>query len=251
MAASATSAVDKALDLVEAVTRSPHPPRLSELADGLGLHRATAYRVLVDLGRRGWVLRLGDRYLPGPVLLQLTAGAAARSLAALARPVLEDLSARTGLMVNLQVPAGDRSRVVDVVRPDRLAMLSDLRDELLPLHRFAGPLALVAALGEAEREPFLRAAEAQGHPLDGPGGLRAELARTARTGHAVQRERAQQLVASASRALTAPGGAPVCALTLVGPSAEFADPRLAGLLRELDRGAEELRRVLGAIGGTP
>ena len=94
MPASATSAVDKALDLIETVASSDQPLRLSEIADRLGLHRATAYRVLVDLTRRGWVMRVGDHYLPGTAILRLSHRAAANSLAGLARPVLEGLSPR-------------------------------------------------------------------------------------------------------------------------------------------------------------
>jgi DNA-binding IclR family transcriptional regulator len=243
--ASATSAVDKALDLIEAVAGSDRPLRLTELAERLGMHRATASRVLAALVRRGWVLRLGDHYLPGAAVLRLSRTAAAVSLAGIARPVLEALSARTAMMVNLQTLAADRARVVDVVRPERLAMISDLRDELLPVHRFSGPLALVAALDAEARAPYLRPAEADGRPLDGPDGLRAALDRTARTGFALQRGRIQQLVGSLSRAvLPAEGAPPVCALTLVGPAAEFGDERLPDLERELRLAAAELRGVL-------
>ena len=70
MPGSASSAVDKALDLLEAIADSDRPQRLSELAARVGLHRATAHRVLVDLVARGWVLRAGDHYLPGPAQLQ-------------------------------------------------------------------------------------------------------------------------------------------------------------------------------------
>ncbi|WP_063774275.1 IclR family transcriptional regulator [Streptacidiphilus rugosus] len=247
MPASATSAVDKALDLIETVAGSDRPLRLTEIAERLGMHRATAYRVLQDLVRRGWVLRLGDHYLPGTAILRLSGAAAVNSLTGVARPVLEALAAETGMMVNLQVPAEDRARVVDVVRPDRLAMISDLRDELLPVHRFAGPLALVAALDPEARAPYLRPAMAEGHPLTGPDGLLADLDRTARTGFAVQRGRNQQLIASVSRAVTTTGStagstAPVCALTLVGPVAEFDGEGLTTL-------EDHLRAAVDRLGG--
>ncbi|MFD1275133.1 helix-turn-helix domain-containing protein [Streptomyces kaempferi] len=133
------TAVDKALDLVEAVARSPQPPRLTDLAEAVDLHRATAYRILLDLVRRGWVLRAGDRYLPGTAVLQLSAAATRHSLVALARPVLLGLSEATEMMVNLQVLEEDRSRVIDVVRPERLGMITRLLGEALPVHRFAAP----------------------------------------------------------------------------------------------------------------
>ncbi|MEW1861736.1 helix-turn-helix domain-containing protein [Streptomyces sp. NPDC088194] len=249
MPASGNSAVDKALDLVEAVARSGRPLRLSEIADPLGLQRPTAHRVLADLVRRGWVMRIGDRYLPGTVVLQLSRATAAHSLVGIARPVLERLSAATATMVNLQVPEEDRSRVVDVVRPARLEMISDLRDELLPVHRFAGPLALVAAMDERTRAPYLAAAAAAGHPLEGPDGLLADLDHTARTGWGVQIGRTQRMVASVSRAVLTPDGRPLCALTLVGPTPEFEEPNLSRLRDELRAAVEELAAALGVPGG--
>lgn len=236
------SAVDKALDLVEAVSRAPHPVRLTDLAAEVGLHRATAYRILLDLVRRGWVLRAGDRYLPGAAVLRMSASAAGNSLTALARPVLERLSAATAMMVNLQVLEEGGGRVVDVVRPERLGMISHLRGELLPVGRFAGPLALVAALEPEARGRWWGAA-----PEDGTD-LTRELAEVARTGVAVERGRNDKLVASVSRAVVPAPGAPVCALTVVGPDTEFDGPRLALVERELRAAADELAAALTADG---
>ncbi|SEL47214.1 IclR family transcriptional regulator [Streptacidiphilus jiangxiensis] len=248
MPASSSSAVDKALDLIEAVAGSDRPLRLAEIADRVGLHRGTAYRVLVDLVRRGWVMRVGDHYLPGTAVLRLSRSAAATSLAGVSRPVLEELAQGTGMMVNLQVLAADRARVVDVVRPNRLEMISDLRDELLPVHRFAGPLALVAALAPEARAPYLGPARADGYQMEGPDGLLDALDRAAATGFAVQRGRAERLIASVGRAVRpTPDAPPVCAITLVGPVGEFDDEGLTALERRLreatDRLGDELLRL--------
>ncbi|MGW4906111.1 IclR family transcriptional regulator [Streptomyces sp. NPDC004270] len=234
------SAVDKALDLVEAVSRAPHPVRLTDLAAEVGLHRATAYRILLDLVRRGWVLRAGDRYLPGAAVLRMSASAAGNSLTALARPVLERLSVATSMMVNLQVLEEGGARVIDVVRPERLAMISHLRGELLPVRRFAGPLALVAALEPEARKRWL-----DGQPVDADD-LARELAEVERTGVAVEHGRNDKLVASVSRAVVPAPGAPVCALTVVGPDSEFDEPKLASVERELRAAADELVTALTA-----
>ena len=244
------SAVDKALDLIEAVARSESPARLADLARAVDLHRATAYRILLDLVRRGWVLRVGDAYLPGTAALQVSSAALQRSLAALARPVVEGLSRRTGMMVNLQVLEADRARVVDVVRPERLAMISHLRGEALPVHRFAGPLALVAALPAGMRAPYLRPAEEDGCPLDGDDGLLADIARTERAGFALERGRNEKPVASAGRAVRAANGMPVCALTVVGLDGEFEGPALGVLTDSLAEAVAGLERTLSGGGDT-
>ncbi|BCJ74819.1 IclR family transcriptional regulator [Catellatospora sp. IY07-71] len=246
MPRSASTAVDKALDLIEAVARADRPQRLGELAQAVGLHRATAYRVLLDLVRRGWILRAGEHYLPGVVALQVSRAAATRSLGALCRPVLEELAEQTGLMVNLQVLEADRSRVIDVVRPPRLAMISDLLGEALPVHRFAGALALVAQLDEAGRAPYLTVAASAGYPLVQ---LRADLDRVRDTGFALERGRNDKVVASVSRAVTTAKGAPLCAVTMVGPDAEFAPEQLTELERHLAAATARLAAELAAPSG--
>jgi DNA-binding IclR family transcriptional regulator len=238
---SSSSAVDKALDVVEAVARSDRPLRLSEVADAVGLHRATAYRVLLDLVRRGWVLRTGEHYLPGTAVLQLSRGAAANSLAILCRPALAALAEQTAMMVNLQVLGADRSLVIDVVRPDRLAMISDLRGELLPIHRFAGPLALVAALDDDARAPYLAPAQADGYPLTS---LLADLDQVRASGFAVEHGRHDAVIASISRAVSLSDGAPACAVTIVAPSAEFTEARLDELRQHLAAATDRIRAAL-------
>lgn len=246
MARSATSAVDKALDLIEAVARSDRPLRLTELADRVSMHRATAYRVLVDLIRRGWVLRHGDNYLPGTAVLQLSRSAAAGSLVALCHPVLVELAERTGMMTNLQVLEADGARILDVVRPPRYALIAELTGELLPVHRFAGPLALVAALDDPRTTHYLRLATDDGFPLDGPDGLHAEIAATRRRGRAVVRRRAQAVIASVSEVIFSGDGLPLCAITVVGLDSEFDDPTLHRVEVELAAAVAQLQAELGA-----
>lgn len=239
-----SSAVDKALDLIEAVARSDRPLRLTDLADHLGMHRATAYRVLVDLVRRGWVLRFGDRYLPGTAVLQLSRTAAGSSLTVLSQQVLEELSEQTGMMTNLQVLEADGSRVLSVVRPTRYALIADLAGELLAVHKFAGPLALVAALDDAGAEHYLSLAARSGYPVEGLTGLRADLARTRERGYAVVRRRRQDVVASVSEVVRGETGQPLCAVAVVGLDNELDDDTLETVVAHLSRSVEALQKVL-------
>lgn len=220
------SAVDKALDLIEAVVSAGEPVRLSAVAATVGLHRATAYRVMVGLVRRGWLVQSDAGYLPGPALPQLSPMAARSTLMVLARPTLEDLAERSDLMVNLQVLEPTGSRVLDVVRPRRLDMIADLSDALLPLGRFAGPTALVALLDEAHRAPYFEAARLGDDP-DGISTLTTDIERTLEAGYAIEWERNERVIASMSRAFEAGGKLPDFALTLVGLVSDFSDDALA------------------------
>ena len=223
MGSSAPSAVGKALDLLEAVARASSPLKLSELAEEVGMLRPTAHRVLAELVQRGWVFRYDGRYLPGPALLQLSNDAAANSIAALCEPSLVSLSEKTGMMTNLQVLEKDGSRIIAAERPERFKMITRMLGDLLPPHRFAGALALTAALDGSALAPYLAIVEQAGYPVEGPEGFLADLAETRRTGYAVIHQRSQEIVGSVSMAIVPRKGSPFCALTVIGFDAELAD----------------------------
>ena len=243
----ARSAVDKAtaLDVLEVVGRSDAPLRLSEIATLVELHRATAYRVLQELVRRGWIMRTGDHYLPGTAVLQMSAAAARRSLAATCRPVLAELSAATDLMVNLQVLEGCMSRVVDVVCPPRLTMINRLEGELLPAHRFARTARAARRAGAGGPPPVPRPGRGRGAPdVNGPDGLPADVTRVQHQGYALERGRHDALVASMSRAVASERGAPICALTLAGPVRDFDDALLPAIDERLAAAVARVRALL-------
>lgn len=248
MSPSAPSAVDKALDLLEAIARASSPLKLSELAEEVGMLRPTAHRVLAELVRRGWVFRYDGRYLPGSALLQLANDAAANSIAALCEPSLVSLSEKTGMMTNLQVLEKDGSRIIAAERPERFKMITRMMGDLLSPHRFAGALALTAALDDAALAPYLAIVEQTGYPIDGPGGFLADLAETRRTGYAVLHQRSQEIVGSISIAIVPRKGSPLCALTVIGFAAELADAgTLESIKVELAAHASEVEDLLTSL----
>jgi len=223
MAASQQSAVDKALDLLDAIARSSTPLKLSELAEQVGMLRPTAHRVLAELVGRGWVFRYDGRYLPGAAFLQLSTDAAANSLAAICQPTLLALSETTGMMTNLQVLEKDGSRVIAAERPDRFRMVTRMVGDLLPPHRFAGALALTAALDDTAIAPYLAIVDQTGYPMGGTDGFLADVRQTRETGFALVRQRSQEIVSSVSRAIAPRKGSPLCALTVIAFSTDFDD----------------------------
>ncbi|MDN5857079.1 MAG: IclR family transcriptional regulator [Pseudonocardia sp.] len=247
-----SSAAAKALSLVEAVAASGRPARLSDLARTVELHRATAYRVLVELIDLGWVARQGEEYLPGPALLRLAGSTATReTIVRLCLPVLARLSEETDLMVNVQVLEPHGSRLLEAVRPQRYVTVATLVGELLPVDRSAGAMALVAALPPIEQEHYVERARADGHPIDGPGGLRAELAAVARDGFAMSVGRLDDVVASVSRLARDPTGHLTCALTVVGLATEMHDGRLDEVRRSLTDAVTDLEARLALISAPP
>ncbi|WP_228000161.1 IclR family transcriptional regulator [Nocardia australiensis] len=243
------SAVDKALDIVEAVATADGPLRLIDLANLVGLHRATAYKVVLDLVRRGWVLRDGDHYLPGTALLHLSFAAGVNALLVLSRPVLQSLADRTSMMVNLQILTIDRARIIDVVRPPRLQSIVDRHGQLLRVDESAGALALVAALDDIAATPYLRMAETSSRESEHGTELRRRIEAARKAGFAEQRGSAT-VIADVGRAVLAPGGRPTCALTVVSLASEFDEVTMSKVEAELMTATQELERILnGATRG--
>lgn len=247
MTASPQSAVDKALDLLEAIARAKNPLKLSELAEEVGMLRPTAHRVLAELIGRGWVFRHNGRYLPGAAVLQLSHEAASQSLAALCEPILLSLSASTDMMTNLQVLEKNGSRIIAAERPERLKMITRMVGDLIPPHRFAGALALTAALDDVSLRPYLGFVEQTGYPLDGETGFVADIAATRASGFAVIRQRSQDILGSVSRAVVSRQGSPLCAITVIGYNTDFDEPTLARVKDQLTEATNEVENLLTDI----
>src|SRR5512140_1442050 len=91
-------AINRTLDVLEAMQSSDVSQNLVELARQVNLHKATVHRILTTLERRGYVEQepFSRRYRLGVRLLQM--GAAYRDqndLVRLGQPILDQLTART------------------------------------------------------------------------------------------------------------------------------------------------------------
>ena len=188
--------------------------------------------MLADLVGRGWVLRPGDHYLPGPALLRLSGTAAATPSLRCAgrswRPRRRDgPDGQPPGARGRRVPRRGRRPARPAGHDQRTCATSSSHD------RFAGPLALVAAL------------DAGGpRPLPAPPKTTSSPCSTRSTDRRATASRSSAAAPAAGR-LAEPrrhhaAGAPVCALTLVGPDPELDDARLPALRVALARATDAL-----------
>ena len=186
--------VGKALDVLDMVAAVGRPVRFTDLLARADYPKATLYRLIQTLTHQGMLAYDPDRqtYALGVRLVRLAHAAwATSSLAPLARPYLDELSAETGETIHLAQM--DNGQVLYV----------DKRNAAKPVEMFAqagkvGPAyctgvgkAMLAYLSEDEveraiqRQSFHRFTE---HTLDSPEKLRAELQAIRVRGHAYDRE---------------------------------------------------------------
>lgn len=186
--------VGKALDVLDMVAAAGHPVRFTELLATAAYPKATLYRLIQTLTHQGMLSFDPDRqtYALGVRLVRLAHTAwSTSSLAPIARPYLDELSAETGETIHLAQM--DNGQVLYV----------DKRNAAKPVEMFAqagkvGP-AYCTGVGKAmlaflSDEALDRAVQRQSfhrftpHTLDSPGKLRAELEAIRHRGHAFDRE---------------------------------------------------------------
>ena len=147
--------VDRAAALLRAVASSG-PSTAAELAATCGLNRATAYRILTTLEQHELVERdrATGRFRIGRGIVELAGPTRRASVVAIARPVLERLSARVGQTAALAVPSNGSLVYVDEVIPGRVLAASWL-GRPVPFHATSTGKAYLAALEAGELVAYL------------------------------------------------------------------------------------------------
>jgi DNA-binding IclR family transcriptional regulator len=228
------SSVDNALRLL-VLLGERRVLRVADAAEGLGVARSTAHRLLSSLREHGFALqdRANGAYRPGPVLTEVgLAAVGGIDIRRVARPVLEELRDQTGETVSLSLLEGRNVRFVDCVEGTRSVRVGDRTGLALPAHCTAGGKVLLAALSPAElarryaqHELTVRTESSVGSWDE----LRRELEATRRDNYAINREEGERGICAIATAVRDPAGAPLAALAVVVPAG-----RLDGdLAREL------------------
>src|SRR2546427_3672490 len=131
---------------------------VTELGRRLGVHKATASRLVATLAERGIVERdpVTEKYRLGFGLIRLAGAAmAGLDLVRTARPVLEELADRTRETVNLGVLSGDAVVYIDQVTGTRSIVAVSWVGRRTPLHATSNGKVLLAWLDPEELEPLL------------------------------------------------------------------------------------------------
>lgn len=247
--------LDRALDVLEALAEAPGDASLgvSEIARRIGATKTAAFRILVNLERRGYVDKdpATATYALGTRLAYL----GERSLSAIdlrgaARPMLAELHRRFGETVNLAVRDGAEIVYVDMIESGhglRMAARIGGRDAL---HSTALGKAILAFLPPEARDDLLRGGlpARTGQTITEPVKLLAELARVRERGFA--EDRGENEVGA--RCLGAPifdhRGAVAGAISISAPDSRLDDARAAVAAAAVVEGAAGVTRRLGGPG---
>ncbi len=243
--------VSRAIALLKCFDDAAPEWTLSDLAQKVGLTKATAHRLLAALESEGLIVRSAQTggYRLGPALIVL-GGSAMRSnsLRSVSRPLLEALAEATGETVTLEVPAGGEVVILDEVSSRYLLGMSQDVGARFPAHATAtGKLLLSAlepaALRQALVLPLRRYGPCTVTSLDA---LRADLEQIRAQGYALTQDELEAGFAAVAAPVHDHTGALVAALSLGGPTTRLHGDTLTHAIHRTRQAADQVSRRMGA-----
>lgn len=214
--------VRRALRALELISESGELG-VTELGRKLGVHKATASRLIATLAERGFVERdpISEKFRLGFGLISL-AGAAVggNDLVRAARPILDDLAERTRETVNLGVLSGGSVVYVDQVTGTRSIVSVSWVGQRTPLHCTSNGKVLLAYATDAERDRLLRAPLPRLTPrtITDVKKLRAQLSEILVRGYSQTMEELEEGLNAVAAPVRGMGGDLIAALSVSGPA---------------------------------
>lgn len=210
-----------------------------ELARVTGLNRTVVHRLLATLHARGFVVKRGDSFGPGPVLLRL-ADQFEPTLRAVARGVMAELSDRLGETLVLAVREDAHVVIVEQVVAGHLVRVQYELGYRHAITRGASGLALLAFLPETDADAILAETADTGQ-------LRRRLADVRAVGYATTHDELRAGAWGLAAPVRDGDGAAIASLSVVVPTTRITGVDYAEPVREA---AERIGKRLSATATT-
>ncbi len=246
-------AVDRTLDILEALAQAHDDVSLSRLGARVGLPLGTLHRLLATLIRRGYAAQNPETqcYGPGPKLLEVASWAARSerfNLRRIARPYLQQLTLATRETSNLAITQDGDTVYVDQVASPRLVRMFTEIGQRAPVYCTGTGKAILSGCSAAELEGYLATARFERwtpNTITDPQDLRAEIDRARLCGFAVDNEEREAGVRCVAAPIFNGTGACIAAISISGPTTRLDLADLADLGHLVRHAAERCSADLG------
>jgi len=243
-------AVERALQILSSFDNE-HPERgVSEIAQLLGLHKATAHRMMVTLSNCGYLERTsdGERYRLGLHVADLGMRVLRRlDLRREARSYMRELVARFQETCDLGVFDQGEVFCVEVIQSGRALTIASQVGQRLPAHCTASGKAFLAFLPPEELDvllmrPLKRYTE---RTVCDPVLLRAQLQEIRRLGYGFDDQEHEPGVCAVAAPIRDRHGKVAAALAMLGPVSRIETERFPELGEALVAAADAISRRMG------
>jgi DNA-binding IclR family transcriptional regulator len=243
--------IDRLAEILRCFTPTTPLLTYSQIVARTGLSKATAHRLLTAMEDNGLIRRVqkGGAYALGYQMLRWASIAQqSNDLPAQARPLLEDLVARTGETAVLMIRDGERALCLDRLDSPQPLRLSIAIGDRVMLHAGSSAKIFLAYLDAAELERIVaqvglpRFSE---HTITDLDVLRSELAHIRVQGYASSFEERDAGAAGVTAPVFDSLGDLVAALGIVGPITRVRPETITALAEAVTGCAARLSRALG------
>jgi len=239
--------VDRAAALLKAVSASPDPLSVVELAAQCGLNRSTAWRLLATLDGQGLVERdpVTQRYSVGYAIFQIAAAGDHDAFVRRAHPVLQGLANTTGETANLAVAKRFNLVYVDQVEAPQI-MSPNWLGRVIALHATSSGKAFLAWLPKEERDVLVpsKLERFTDTTLTDRRQLGEELEAVRRDGYSVCVGELEETLYGASAAVLNERERPVAIVSVWGPQHRVPAERLPEIGLKAQAAAAEIEALL-------
>ena len=243
-------AVERALQILGCFDEK-HPERgVSEIAQAVGLHKATTHRIVTTLVSYGYLQRAddGQRYRLGMALASLGFLVLRRTdVRREAMPIMTELASRLDETCDLSVYNRGEVYFVEVVQGSRALTVAAAVGRSLPIHATASGKVILAFVPEAELEAALdEPLVAHTHrTIMRPAELRRQLEVVRAQGFAVDDEELDLGVRAVSAPVRDRDGNVIGALSVTCPTSRLPLDRIPSIAAEVRQAADAISARLG------
>lgn len=245
------SAGERLLNILNSMVRADTPPALNELTEAVELPKPTVLRLLRLLERTGYVSKdpTGQRYVPGPMLHDLSVGVIQhQSMAGARHLVLKRLADNVvGEACNIVMLDGSELTYIDRVDT---AWPLHVRMEIgsrVPLHCTATGKLLLALQPKRSRDRLIQAASLPAYTqqtIIDPSELETSLKTIRREGVGTDDQEFLPEMVAIAAPIAAPHGPPITAISIHAPVSRRTLDDLLGFLPQLREAAQALSELV-------
>ena len=241
--------VDRAVSILQVLARRG-PTAVTDVANELGIHKSTVFRLLYTLEARGLVVQTGTRgrYPLGYGVVQLAAGASRKpDLSQVSRPICEALAEQVGESVDLDIFEGGSVLSIDQVIGAASVTSVNWVGKRTPTHATSSGKVFLAAMSDEARGAYLAEPRQQftEHTITSQRGLETQLEQVRRQGFGSTLEELEVGLAAVAAPIRDIDGNVVAAISISGPNFRINTETIPTLAQAVIGAADEISQRNG------
>ncbi len=251
MKAEKLNSIEKALEILLCFTPYNRELGTGEIGQRLGLHKATASRILRTLVERGFLQQDPEtkKFSLGPALADLARAynhSLGLNLVHLAKKSIDDLRDELGETVVLEIMSGSSTVIAYVAEGPQKVRIAGTVGDRLPVHAAAGAKAILAFSSPDLVDRLIngRLPALTPNTITDPAAYRRQLARIRRQGYSVDREEIDVGINAVGAPVFDYLDRPVAAVVVAGPAQRITGASDSAVVRKVRETASRISQRL-------